>query len=52
MSLMEVPSLEAFDNMMRNPQSSPEDMKKLEKIMDGYHDLVDHGKREIYKIEA
>jgi len=51
-SEMEVPSLEAFDNMMRNPQSSPEDMKKLEKIMDGYHDLVDHGKREIYKIEA
>jgi hypothetical protein len=27
-------------------------MKKFEKIMEGYHDLVDHGKREIYKIEA
>ena len=24
----------------------------FEKIMAGYHDLVDHGKREIYKIEA
>jgi hypothetical protein len=22
------------------------------KIMAGYHDLVDHGRREIYKIEA
>jgi hypothetical protein len=24
----------------------------MEKIMDGYHDLVDHGKREIYKVES
>jgi hypothetical protein len=51
-SEMEVPSLEAFDNMMRNPQGTPEDIKKLEKVMEGYHDLVDHGKREIYKIEG
>jgi hypothetical protein len=27
-------------------------MKQLEEIMEGYHDLVDHGKREIYKIEG
>lgn len=32
-------------------QSAPEDMKEFERIMTGYHDLVDHGKREIYKIE-
>jgi hypothetical protein len=49
---MEVESLEAFEAMMSNPQGSEEDMKDFEKIMDGYHDLVDHGKREIYKIEG
>jgi hypothetical protein len=27
-------------------------MKKFEEIMKGYHDLVDQGKREIYKIES
>ena len=51
-SELEVPTIEAFENMMNNPQGSPEDMKKFEKIMEGYHDLVDYGKREIYKIEA
>lgn len=50
-SEMEVPSLKAFEDMMASPQGSSEDMKEFEKIMTGYHDLVDHGKREIYKIE-
>jgi hypothetical protein len=27
-------------------------MKKMEEAMKGYHDLVDHGKREIYRIEV
>jgi len=49
---MEVESLEAFEAMMSSPQGSEEDMKEFEKIMAGYHDLVDHGKREVYKIEA
>jgi hypothetical protein len=49
---MEVESIEAFEKMMSNPQGSPEDMKEFEKVMDGYHDLVQRGKREIYKIEA
>lgn len=49
---MEVESLEAFEAMMNNPQGSAEDMKEFEKIMEGYHDLVDHGKREIYRIEG
>lgn len=31
--------------------SSPE-MKELEPLMKGYHELVDHGRREIYKIEG
>jgi hypothetical protein len=49
---MEVESLEAFEKMMSSPQGSAEDMKQFEEIMKGYHDLVDHGKREIYKIEG
>ena len=51
-SEMEVPSLKAFEDMMAPPPGSEEDMKEFEKVMKGYHDLVDHGKREIYKIEA
>jgi hypothetical protein len=42
--------VESFDKFMAM-QSAPE-MKDLEPLMKGYHDLVDHGKREIYKIEA
>jgi len=49
---MEVPDLGAFEKMMSNPQGSSEDMKQFEELMKGYHDLVDHGKREIYKIEG
>ena len=49
---MEVDSLQAFENMMNNPQGSAEDMQQMEKIMEGYHDLVEWGKREIYKIES
>ena len=51
-SEMEVPSLKAFEDMMAPPNASDEDMKEFERIMDGYHDLVDHGKLEIYKIEG
>ena len=51
-SEMEVPSLKAFEDMMAPPNASDEDMKEFERIMEGYHDLVDHGKREIYKIEG
>lgn len=51
-SEMEVPTLQAFEEMMSNPQGSAEDLKKFEEIMKGYHDLVDHGKREIYKLEG
>jgi hypothetical protein len=51
-SEMEVPSLQAFEDFMSNPQGSPEDLKEFENIMKGYHDLVVKGRREIYKIEA
>jgi hypothetical protein len=50
-SEMEVESLKAFEEMEKM-QGSPEDMKEFERIMSGYHDLVDHGKREIYRIES
>jgi hypothetical protein len=48
---MEVPSVEAFDKMNSGEGMKPEDQKEFEKLMQGYHDLVDHGRREIYKIE-
>jgi hypothetical protein len=48
----EVPSLQAFEGMMTDAQGSPEDMKKFEALMKGYHDHVDHGRREIFKIEG
>ena len=51
-SEFEVESMAAFEQMMASPQGSPEDLKQYEEIMKGYHDLVDHGKREIYKIEG
>ena len=49
---MEVPDLKTFEQMMAAPQGSAEDMKQFEEIMKDYHDLVDRGKREIYKIEG
>ena len=51
-SEMEVQNLKAFEDMMSNTGMSEADAKEFEKIMDGYHDLVDHGKREIYKLEG
>lgn len=42
--------VESFDKFMAM-DSSPE-MKELEPLMKGYHELVDHGRREIYKIEG
>ena len=43
----EVESMDKFMAM----DSSPE-MKDIEPLMKGYHELVDHGRREIYKIEG
>ena len=47
-SEMEVPSMEAYMAM----GESSEEMKEIEASMKGYHDLVDHGRREIYTIEG
>lgn len=49
---MEVADLQSFERMMASPQGSADDMKKFEETMKGYHDLVDYGRREIYKIES
>jgi hypothetical protein len=50
---MEVADLNEFERMMSAmPQGTDEDMKKMEEVMKGYHDLVDLGKREIYRVEG
>jgi len=51
-SEMEVADLKAFEDMMSSMPKGDDAMKEMEEIMKGYHDLVDHGKREIYKIES
>jgi hypothetical protein len=48
----EVPDLAKFEASMRGEGMSEEIGKEMEKLMKGYHDLIDHGKREIYKIES
>jgi len=47
-SEMEVPSLEAFTEMSRKSM----EVKEFQDAMKGYHDLIDHGRREIYMIES
>lgn len=49
---MEVPSMKAFEDMMSGAAHSADDMKQFEEIMKGYHDLVEYGRREIYKLEG
>jgi len=51
-SEMEVPSIDAFEKMMSGQGQKESDMKQFETIMQGYHELVDHGRREIYKLEG
>lgn len=47
-SEMEVESIDAFMSM----DTESEESKEMGKIMEGYHDLVEHGRREVYKIEG
>jgi hypothetical protein len=44
---MEAPSLDAFAEMTRKMGEN----KEFQDKMRDYHDLVDHGRREIYKLE-
>ena len=48
----EVATMKDFEQMMQTQPDDPEITKEFEKIMDGYHDLIDHGHREIYKLEG
>ena len=48
---MEVPSMKEFEEMMSGAGQKAEDMKQFEALMQGYHDLVEYGRREIYKLE-
>jgi hypothetical protein len=52
-SEFEVESLDAFEKMMsgQGAQMDAETMRQMEELMKGYHDLVDVGRREIYKLE-
>ena len=49
---MEVADLAEFERMMRMEGMSDEDGKKMQEVMKDYHDLVDHGRREIYRLET
>lgn len=46
-SEMEVESLEQYTETSRKSM----EIKEVQDVMKGYHDLVDHGRREIYRIE-
>jgi hypothetical protein len=48
----EVESMQAFEEMMQGKGMTPEAGKEMERIMEGYHELVEYGRREIYKIEG
>ena len=49
-SEMEVESIDDF--MKMDAGMYPEVAKQFEELMKDYHELVDHGRREIYKIET
>ena len=49
---MEVASMDDFERMMQGDGQNSEAMKEFESIMKGYHDFVEYGRREIYKIEG
>jgi len=52
---MEVQSMAEFEQMMQGGGQSAEAveaMKQMEAIMKDYHELVEDGRREVYKIEG
>ena len=48
----EVSTLKSLEEMMAGQGMDEETGKEMERIMKDYHDLIDHGHREIYKIEG
>ena len=50
---MDVADLGEFERMMTQmPKMEDADAKAMEDAMKDYHDLVDHGRREIYRLEG
>jgi hypothetical protein len=49
----DVESLDAFEKMMSGQGAAmdEESTRQMDELMKGYHDLVDIGRREIYKLE-
>ena len=47
----EVASLQEFEEMMQGKGMTAEATKEMETLMQGYHDLIEYGRREIYKLE-
>ena len=44
---IDVPNLEEYAKKSRESM----DIKEFQDVMKGYHDLIDHGRREIYQLE-
>ena len=49
---LEVKSFQEFEDMMAGKGMDPKALQEMETHMKGYHELVDSGKREIYKLEG
>jgi len=49
---LEVASMDEFERMMQGGGQNKDAMKEMEALMKDYHDLVDSGRREVYKIES
>jgi hypothetical protein len=47
----ETPGMAEFEKMMQGGGMSEADTKEFERLMEGYHDLIDTGHREIYRLE-
>lgn len=47
----ETPGLAEFEKMMQGEGMSEADRKEFEGLMEGYHDLIDSGRREIFRLE-
>ncbi len=52
-SEFEIESLDAFEKMMSGQGAAmdADTLKQMEELMKRYHDLVEYGRREIYKLE-
>jgi len=48
----ETPGMAEFEKMMQGGGMNEADTKEFERLMEGYHDLIDSGHREIYRLEA